>query len=52
VNTSDTDLKLPKIMANLIFEDIAVELEDLQFHSVLKLLDSVSSYDKVKEVIA
>eukprot|EP01114_Cavostelium_apophysatum_P004048 TRINITY_DN1418_c0_g1_i1.p1 TRINITY_DN1418_c0_g1~~TRINITY_DN1418_c0_g1_i1.p1 ORF type:complete len:3212 (-),score=1062.70 TRINITY_DN1418_c0_g1_i1:26-9661(-) len=49
VNTSKNhDMKIPKLTATLVFEDISVELEELQYQTVLKLVDTIGSYEKGK----
>lgn len=44
------DLTKPKIYAELVFDDIGVQLEDLQYQTLLNLISALSSYEKAKQV--
>jgi hypothetical protein len=51
MNTSDNvDKNVPKIDMSVVFEDIAVELEEIQYRTLLKLVDAISSYERAKRV--
>ena len=51
MNTSDNvDKNVPKIDMSVVFEDIAVELEEIQYRTLLKLVDAISAYERAKRV--
>ena len=51
INTSDTVTKdVPKIDASVVFEDIGLELEEIQYRTILNLVEAISCYEKVKRV--
>lgn len=42
--------KIPKLTASLVLDDFSFELEDVMFHSLIKLSDALVAYAKVKNV--
>ncbi|PRP88859.1 hypothetical protein PROFUN_00327 [Planoprotostelium fungivorum] len=50
INTADLpDMNVPKIAAELVFENINLGVEKIQYQTVLKLVDSLASFERVKE---
>jgi len=51
VNTSDVPDKNSKLNATLELDDISLELEDIQFQSIIKLSDSIANYAKARQYL-